>query len=63
MTLPVTIIDNDSAVDFIRFRKMILTVTDSVRTLVYSATLRVMFISTNLIFFKTIYKWETFDSL
>ena len=63
MTLPVTIIDNDSAVDLVRFRKMILTETDGIKTLVYSETLLVMIISTNLNFLKTIYKWDTFDSL
>ena len=36
MTLPVTSIDNDNAIDLGRFRKMILTETDGVQSLLYS---------------------------
>ena len=42
MTLPVTIIDNDNAIDLGRFRKMTLTETDGVQSLLYSGTLLII---------------------
>ena len=51
MTLPVTIIDNDNAVDLVRFRIMILTESDGIQSLLYSGILRLLTISTIFKFF------------